>query len=138
MDFDLANWLRLAVAFGAAGLMGFAIQRGGTCMVAAVSEVVTERRFSRGIALGESALWVSGLLALAGLAGLMNGQHFSYTFGLAALAGGLLLGIGALANGACVFGTIARLGTGDWNYLLTPVGFFFGSLAHAMLALPSE
>jgi hypothetical protein len=138
MELDLANWLRLAVAFAAAGLMGFAIQRGGTCMVAAVSEVVSERRISRSVALGESALWVSGLLALAGLAGLMNGQHFSYTFGLAALTGGLLLGVGALANGACVFGTIARLGTGDWNYLLTPVGFFFGSLAHAMLSFPSE
>lgn len=138
MDADLANWLRLAIAFAAAGVMGFAIQRGGTCMVAAVSEVACERRVTRGLALAESALWVSGLLALAGLAGFMNGQHFSYTFGLAALFGGLLLGVGALANGACVFGTIARLGTGDWNYLLTPVGFFFGSLAHAMLVLPSE
>ena len=138
MELDLANWLRLAIAFAAAGAMGFAIQRGGTCMVAAVNEVVSERRISRGLALGESALWVSALLSLAGLAGFMNGQHFSYTFGLAAIAGGLLLGIGALANGACVFGTIARLGTGDWNYLLTPVGFFFGSLAHALLALPSE
>lgn len=34
----------LAIAAVCAGLMGFAIQRGGTCLVAAVDEVVSAAR----------------------------------------------------------------------------------------------
>jgi toxin CptA len=44
------------------------------------------------------------------------------------LLGGVLLGLGAWLNDACVFGTVARLGKRDLHYLLTPVGFFAGNL----------
>jgi len=36
------------------------------------------------------------------------------------------LGLGAYVNKACVFGAIARLGSGEWAYLATPVGFYAG------------
>ena len=49
----------LAIAFICATLMGFAIQRGGTCLVAAVDELVSKRRSSRLIALGEASLLVA-------------------------------------------------------------------------------
>ena len=42
--------------------------------------------------------------------------------------GGVLLGLGAYVNGACVFGAIARLGSGEWAYVVTPIGFYVGSL----------
>jgi hypothetical protein len=58
----------------------------------------------------------------------------AYPLGAATLAGGLLLGIGAWLNGACVFGSIARIGGRDWHYLLTPPGYFLGSLLHYQLA----
>ena len=41
----------LAIALVSAALMGAAIQRGATCMVAAVDEAVRERRFGRSLAL---------------------------------------------------------------------------------------
>src|SRR5438045_3021481 len=58
-----------ATALLSAALMGMAIQRGATCMVAAVDEAISARRYTRALALGEAALWVGGLIALAQLAG---------------------------------------------------------------------
>ena len=49
-----------------------------------------------------------------------------YPATLMTVTGGLLLGLGALVTRACVFGAIARLGSGDWAYALTPLGFFLG------------
>lgn len=131
------DWLAALIALFAAATMGFAIQRGGTCMVAAVDEAVSERRCSRLLALAECSLWVSGLLALAGLFGATSHYDQGYSAGSAAMAGGVLLGLGALINGACVFGSVARIGAGDWYFLLTPAGFFLGSSMHANLALPA-
>jgi hypothetical protein len=42
-----------------AGLMGYAIQRGATCMVAAVDEVVSKRSFNRLTAMIEASIWVA-------------------------------------------------------------------------------
>lgn len=44
----------------------------------------------------------------------------------------------AFVNGTCAFGTIARLGSGDWAYLATPAGFFLGSLAIIDLHTPAQ
>ena len=43
--------------------------------------------------------------------------------------GGALLGLGAYVNGACVFGAIARFGSGEWAFLVTPIGFYLGCLS---------
>jgi toxin CptA len=122
------GWLTLAIALPSAALMGLAIQRGATCMVAAVAEVVTTRNAGRALALGEASLWVAGGLALASLAGLLGMAPVGYAVGPAVLLGGVLLGLGALVNGACVFGAVARLGSGQWAYAATPLGFFLGCL----------
>ena len=109
--------------------MGFAIQRGGTCTVAAVDEWVNQRRVKRLMALLEASLWVAGGLALARLAqwaGSMPPDHAATAW---TVIGGVLLGLGAWLNGACVFGTVARLGNGDWAYAITPLGFMVGCLS---------
>jgi hypothetical protein len=117
-------------------VMGFSIQQGGTCMVGAVGQLVAERRAGKAIALVECSLWVLAL----GLVTIAAGYRFQasplYPTGLAVLLGGVLLGLGAWINDACVFGSIARIGKRDLNYLLTPPGYFLGSLAHARLAGP--
>lgn len=127
---SLFAWI---VAPLAAAVMGFAIQRGATCMVAAVDQAVSERRFSRAIALAEAALWVAGLLALGTLAGIAVPTVSSFPGGWLAILGGATLGLGALVNEACVFGAVARLGSGDRHYLLTPAGYFLGSFLVARL-----
>ena len=115
-----------AVAFVCAALMGYAIQRGATCMVAAIDEVVNQRRAHRLIALIEAGAWVAGGIIIASLIGGLKMQPVGYPVGIITVAGGALLGVGALVNRACVFGSIARLGSGEWAYVLTPVGFFLG------------
>ncbi|WP_310473865.1 YeeE/YedE thiosulfate transporter family protein [Sandarakinorhabdus sp.] len=118
--------LAFLVAAVCAAVMGYAIQRGATCMVAAVDEVLTKRRADRFIGLAEAAVWVAGgVLAWAALGGQAM-LPIGYPATLATVAGGLLLGFGALVTRACVFGAIAKFGSGDWVYVLTPIGFYIG------------
>jgi hypothetical protein len=130
--------LSILTAVAAIGLMGFAIQRGGTCTVAAIEEIVAERRFGRLAALIEASLWVGGGLVLLNAASLLPVMPVGYAAGFATVGGGMLLGIGAFVNRTCAIGTIARLGSGEWAYLATPVGFFLGSLAVIHLPAPAR
>src|SRR5881227_1653400 len=111
-----------------AGLMGFAIQRGATCTVAAVDEFVSKRKLNRLISMLEASLWVVGGLLIAQALHLLPKMPAGYTVGWLTIVGALLLGLGAFVNGACVFGAIARLGSGEWAYVLTPLGFYIGCL----------
>lgn len=130
----LAAW---AAAGGCAVLMGFAIQRGATCVVAAVDEWSTQRRTTRLRALVEAALWVGGGLIAARALGALPHAPGGHALGAWTVAGAALLGAGAWINRACVFGAIARLGTGEWAYLATPFGFYAGCLGlPRMLAAP--
>ena len=128
----------MPVAIGAVGLllaalavavMGFAIQRGATCTVAAVDELLTKRRAHRLVAMLEASLWVAGGLALAQLAHLERSMPGGYAVSVWTVVGGALLGLGAWINGACVFGAVARLGSGQWAYAATPLGFYLGCLS---------
>jgi hypothetical protein len=134
------GWAAAVIALMSAALMGLAIQRGATCMVAAVDEIVTMRRATRALALGEAALWVGGLLALAQLGGALVMSPARYAVTVATVAGGVLLGLGAWINRACVFGAIARIGSGQWAWLATPVGFYLGCLVPlpGVAALPGS
>ncbi|QKG72568.1 YeeE/YedE thiosulfate transporter family protein [Erythrobacter mangrovi] len=117
-----------AVALLSAAVMGAAIQRGATCMVAAVDEALVGRSFGRAGALLEAALWVGGLIALIQLVGVRTPAPLAYAVSHVTVLGGMLLGLGAWVNRACVFGSVARIGSGQWAWLATPVGFFLGCL----------
>lgn len=130
----LAHPLALLAALLAAAGMGFAIQQGGTCMVSALDHLVRQGSAKKLLALAECSLWTSALGLVVAAAGFAFVASPAYPLGGATLAGGLLLGIGAWLNGACVFGSIAKIGGRDWHYLLTPAGYFLGSLAHFGLA----
>jgi Sulphur transport len=121
------------LAIVCAALMGFSIQRGATCTVAAVGEIVHDGTAKRSIALAEAALWVAGGLLIARVAGLTPGLPSGYLTTGWTILGAVFLGIGAWVNGACVFGSIARFGSGDWAYALTPLGFFAGAASVALL-----
>ena len=129
-----AAWL---VSILCVGVMGFAIQRGATCTVAAVDEVLSNRRAHRLMAMLEASLWVAGGLALAQLAHLPGSMPGGYEISAWTVVGGALLGLGAWANGACVFGAVARLGSGQWAYAATPLGFYAGCLTVPPLFAPT-
>ena len=119
---NLALWLCVALA----ATMGYAIQRGATCTVAAVDELVSQRSGKRLKGMLEASLWVLGCLLLAQATGLLLRMPPGFGLTTSAVFGGLLLGLGAYINRACVFGAVARLGSGRWAYLLTPLGYFVG------------
>jgi len=116
-----------------AAIMGYAIQRGATCTVAAMDEVVRARSCKRIVSMLEASLWVASGLLIAQTLQVLGRMPAGYPLGAATLLGGALLGIGAYVNRACVFGAIARLGSGEWAYVLTPIGFYVGCLTVAVV-----
>lgn len=120
-----------------AALMGYAIQRGATCTVAAVGEIIESGTTHRLVALMEAALWVAGGLLIARQLGIVMRLPDGVAVSGRTVAGGALLGLGAWLNRACVFGAIARLGSGEWAYLATPIGFYLGALTLPLIiAMP--
>ena len=117
------------VAAICAGIMGYAIQRGATCTVAAMDEVVRNGRVNRLVAMLEASLWVAGGLLVAQGLNALGRMPNGYEVSGITILGGALLGFGAYVNKACVFGAIARLGSGEWAYVATPVGFYAGCLS---------
>jgi toxin CptA len=138
MDIALTS-LAFLVAAVAAGVMGFAIQRGATCTVAAVAELVANRRANRLVSLIEAAIWVAGgLVVLQALHGLSM-MPVGYELTGWTVLGAAMLGLGAFVNRACVFGAIARFGSGQWTQALMPVGFFAACISFKpVFALPMQ
>lgn len=124
------SWAAAALAALCAWLMGAAIQRGATCTVAAVDELVEQRRATRLRSLLEASCWVAaGLLWLRAWTMPIPMLPNPHALTGWTVLGAALLGLGAFVNKACVFGAIARLGNGEWAYLATPPGFYLGCLS---------
>ncbi len=119
----------LPVALLLAGIMGFAIQRGATCTVAAVDEFIRLRRLKRLLSMLEAALWVAGGLLIARALHWTGAMPAGYPISMFTIFGGVLLGLGAYVNQACVFGALARFGSGEWAYAATPLGFYLGCIS---------
>jgi toxin CptA len=133
MDLMLVSVAYLFAAI-VVGVMGFAIQRGATCTVAAVSEVVTNGSFRRLASIVEASLWVVAGLLVAQTLGVLGRMPGGYAVSYLTVLGGALLGLGAYVNRACVFGAIARLGSGEWAYAITPLGFYVGCVSVGYVA----
>ncbi|WP_242443084.1 YeeE/YedE thiosulfate transporter family protein [Pseudomonas sp. LFM046] len=119
-------------------LMGFAVQRGGTCLVAALEEVVQKHRWTRLRALLETSLWVLGGFVLLRAFDRLPQVPMGFPLHWHAALGGALLGVGAFINGGCAFGVVARIGSGQWAWLATPFGFLTGfALAGSNLGMTS-
>jgi uncharacterized membrane protein YedE/YeeE len=127
--------IALAVSAMCAALMGFAIQRGGTCLVAAVDEVVSKRRATRLVALAEASLLVAAGMVVAQLLGLLPATPRAFALTGWTVAGGAIMGLGAYVAGSCVFGAVARIGNGEPAFLLVPAGFFLGCIGALKLGM---
>ncbi len=121
----------ISVAIAASVLsfaMGFAIRRGTVCVVVAAQDLVVRRRPDKFIGFATAACW-SGLLLvpLAWSAPAIFHLSPGYDQLIQALLFGCLYGIGAWANQACGFGTLAHLTGGRLGYLLTLAGWVIGA-----------
>jgi toxin CptA len=106
-------------------------------MVAAVDELTIRRRPQQALTLIELVVWIGAALLVLRAAGVPLTLSIGHSVGAALLAGALLLGVGARVNGACLLGTLARLGSGQWAYAATPLGYWAGSgLAAVGPAMP--
>lgn len=120
--------------FGLSFLLGAALNRGSTCAVLATEELLLKRRPARFLSFFEAALWGVLCVALIGTETVLRPDWMSWAF---VLGGSALFGLGAVLNGACAFGIVGRIGSGQVEYLLTGVGIFVG-MAGARLVIPGH
>lgn len=117
---------------------GYAVQRGSTCAVAGVEQLVAQRRPERFL-----GFFMAGAVALAVMAAWSTlgydvfSRYRSASVLTLPIIGGAIFGCGALLNGACAFGTVARLGRGDAARLGTLAGILIGFVVAAKLEIRS-
>ncbi len=129
---QIAGPLSLFMVILLAGIVGFVNQYGGTCTVAAVSDAVN-RKPGRLIALAEAGLWAFAIGFVLKMAGWTLPPVADFPVTANTIVGGVLLGLGAWLNKACLFGTLVQLGRRNPNYVFTLMGLYVGFLAHAEL-----
>ena len=112
----------LVLVFG----MGVAIQRGNTCTVVAFDDIVHRGSWARLLSIVYAWLWVAGGLTVLALTTGFRPAAMVVSVTGWSVAAGLSLGVGAVVNGACTTGTIARIGSGEYLFGLTLVGFYLG------------
>ena len=114
--------------------LGALLSRVSLCAVAAMQQLVVGRSAS---GLGRLLLAASGAaLSLLLLAGLLPGSVWlpvDAPLRAGLIAGGALLGLGAMINGGCYLGSVLYLGTGNLNFLFTLAGIGIGLRATAAL-----
>jgi len=109
-------------------VMGVAIQRGNVCMVVAFDDLIYRRSAVRLSTIVSTWLMIPGGLALLYLMTGFTPKAELFPVTVWSVVGGLLLGIGAVVGGACTGGVVARIGSGEFVFLLTIVGFAAGCL----------
>lgn len=127
---------KFVLALSLAFLIGAALERGGTCSLGAVAEAVRHRRFTRFLALMEASFFVFVGLSLLPVLGYELALPPDRMLGFVTLIGAAVLGLGAYVNGACPLGTIAHIGRGETDFLLTPLGFYLGGSLLPILVSP--
>ena len=96
----------------------YAIQRGATCTVAAVDEIISERARPAPAEPGSKRRCGSpAACSSRRRCTILPPMPAGYAVSRWTVVGGVLLGVGAYVNGACVFGAIARFGSGEWAYI---------------------
>ena len=118
------------VAFGIslvlAFVMGVAIQRGNVCMVVAFDDLIYRRSAVRLSTIVSTWLMIPGGLALLYLVTGFTPEVELFPVTIWSVVGGMLLGIGAVVGGACTGGVVARIGSGEYVFLLTIAGVAAG------------
>jgi toxin CptA len=102
----------------------------------AVREAIRENQWSRFLALLECAAWALAGLLIANALGLMSIGDWPTppSITIAAL-GGAVFGLGATANGACAFGSVGRLASGEASFLVFPPAFVIGVITARRVGL---
>jgi uncharacterized protein len=125
----LTGIVALTTAIACSFIIGLTVNLGSTCAVNAAKDFVHRKEANMLVAFG-IAIAVAGMLVLPAkwaFGGQVN-LASNPAIGPALLAGSVMLGVGAYINGACLFGTLGRLGKGELRFLGLPVGLALGFL----------
>jgi hypothetical protein len=127
----------LTISMLLALVVGFAIQRGSVCCVAAAQQLVVHHRAQRTKAFLLAACWSAVVIVplswwIPGVVHLSPG----YPVAPRVVAGAVIYGVGAYLNKACVFGTLSGLTRGQLRYVASMVGLVAGALAVALVDSP--
>lgn len=108
-------------------MLGLAVNSGSTCAVAAARDLVRGRRVHTMVGFFV-AIGIAGLLTLSGKWLFGGAVHLAGDppVGWPLLVGAVLLGLGATVNGACLFGTLGRIGNGELRFAGMPLGLAAG------------
>jgi uncharacterized protein len=119
----------LLLAATCAFAIGLAVNSGSTCAVTAARDLVYQRRLGAMVGF-VLAIAVAGLVTLPVKWSFGNAVHFAGDpmIGWPLIGGAVLLGLGAALNGACLFGTLGRIGNGELRYFGMPLGLAIGFL----------
>jgi uncharacterized protein len=118
-DASIESWAGLALLGVLAFVLGFALNRGSICTVIATTELISEKRPARFIALFEAAVWAALVYAILETSPTM--QQGWLPLGYLAPAA-ILFGIGSYVNGACVLGSVGHFGNGQIDFGLAFLG----------------
>ena len=116
---SMETWAGIALLGVLGFALGFALNNGSICTVVATTELVSEKRPARSIALFEAALWGALVYALLETSPTMQ-QGWSPPGYLVPAA--VLFGIGSYVNGACVLGSVGHFGNGQIDFGLAFLG----------------
>jgi len=120
----MSPYIVVVLLFG--GVIGFAAQVTGLCLVRGVSDWSRGQRL-RLLAILSSGFWIYFYMPLAHL-DLATLHLAGYGFHWAFLVGGVIFGLGAALNGACSVSTATRLSSGDISMVFTIAGWLLGWL----------
>ena len=128
---DAGMWAGMALLAVLGFVLGFALNHGSICTVIATTELVSERRSARSIALVECAVWAALVYAILETSPTMQ-QGWSPLGYL--VPGAMLFGIGTYVNGACVFGSVGHFGNGNIDFGFTFLAILRCSILNLCLA----
>ena len=113
------TWAGFSVISTLSFVLGFAMNYGSICTFIATTELVSERRPARFLALAECAVWAAvGYIMLDTLPTL----HAGWSPLLHMVCAAILFGVGVYVNGACIFGSVGHFGNGDLEFGFTFLG----------------
>ena len=121
------------LAFG----VGFATQRGSICSILAARQIAETGRATRLVAFVTASLWA--LVIVVPLSWFSRNSIFlspSYDVSVAAFLGGALYGLGTFINGGCMFGTVARIASGNLSFVTALPGIALGAGLGTAVAFP--
>jgi hypothetical protein len=126
------TWAGFSVIGTLSFVLGFAMNYGSICTFIATTELVSERRPARFLALAECAVWAAvGYIVLDTLPAMQSGwSPLLHMVGAA-----ILFGVGVYVNGACIFGSVGRFGNGELEFGFTFLGILVILSLDAVLEL---